>query len=180
MRRHLFALIALVCAVPAQADRVDDFVKAELERQRIPGASIAVVRRGKVARTRGYGLANVELRVPATRDTVFQLASVSKQFAAAAIMLLAQDGRLAVTDPLDRHLAGVPGSWHGITLHHLLTHTSGIASSLPGWTRTAEWSDEQVLKAAAEAPGALPTRRGLGVQQHRLPPARRGSAPARR
>jgi CubicO group peptidase (beta-lactamase class C family) len=156
MRHQLMVLLAVLCAAPAAADRVDDFVDAELRRQRIPGVSIAVVRRGKVVKAKGYGLANVELPAPATRDSVFQIASVSKQFVAAALMLLAQDGKLAVTDPLGKHLGGVPETWNGVTLRHLLTHTSGIASSLPGWTLTTEWSDEQVLKAAAEAPVRVP------------------------
>ncbi len=110
----------------AGLDSVDRFVQAERERQHIPGLSVAILRGDSVVLARGYGMANVELGVPASERTIYQSGSVAKQFTAAAIMLLVQDGRLHLNDTITRWLPEGPSWWHGITIRHLLTHTSGI------------------------------------------------------
>lgn len=83
-------------------------------------------------------MANIELQVPNTTKTKFRLGSITKQFTATAIMMLAQQGKLAVDDPLGKHLDPTPGAWSGVTLHHLLCHTSGIPNftSLPDYAQT--------------------------------------------
>src|SRR5690606_28107596 len=91
-----------------------------------PGAAVLVLRDGEPVVRKGYGLADLEQGTPVTPDTRFRLASVSKQFTAAAILLLVQDGTLSLDDPLRRWLAGLPPATEGITLHHLLSHTSGL------------------------------------------------------
>jgi CubicO group peptidase (beta-lactamase class C family) len=96
----------------------------------------ALVARGdKVLFTHACGYANVEWQVPNTPQSVFRIGSVSKQFTAAAILLLEERGKLSVSDPVRKHVFEVPDSWKDITIHHLLTHTSGIFSitSLPGF-----------------------------------------------
>lgn len=100
-----------------------------------PGAAVAVVVDGAIVHQQGYGLANVEWAIPIAPDTVFRLASITKQFTATAIMLLAEAGKLSVDDPLTKFLPTYPTSGHEITVHHLLTHTSGIKSytSIEGW-----------------------------------------------
>lgn len=108
------------------APRIDAFVRAEMVRQKIPGVAVAVVQRGDVLLAKGYGLANVEHQVPVTTDTIFQSGSLGKQFTAALALLLIEDGKLALTDPLAKYLPDAPAAWSAITLHHLLTHTSGI------------------------------------------------------
>ena len=118
----------------AAADVVDDFVKAHMERHRIPGLSLVVRRDGVVTKAAGYGLANVELDVAATPETVFQSGSVGKQFTAMAVMMLVEEGKLGLDDPLAKHFPGAPASWKGITVRHLLTHTSGI----PDWEYAKE------------------------------------------
>ena len=97
-----------------------------MERRHIPGLSVAIVQGGKLLKAQGYGLANIELGVPVTTNTVFEIGSITKQFTAGLILMLAQDGKLAVDDPLSKHLRDLPASWSGITLRHLLTHTSGL------------------------------------------------------
>ena len=127
----LFLATALVPGVslaqaPARfAQRVDAYATAELARQRIPGFSLAVMRRGHIVLERGYGLANVEHQVAAQPVTVYQSGSLGKQFTAAAIMLLVQDGKLALTDPVTRFFPDAPPPWNTVTIRHLLTHTSG-------------------------------------------------------
>jgi D-alanyl-D-alanine carboxypeptidase len=95
-----------------------------------PGAALAVVRDGRVVKARGYGLASVELGVAATPDTVFEIGSITKQFTGAAVALLAAEGKLSPADSIAKHLDGVPEAWRGITIEHLLTHSSGIRNYL--------------------------------------------------
>ena len=91
-----------------------------------PGGVIAVARGGKLVFARGYGRANLETGTPATPDTVFRIGSLTKQFTAAAVLLLAQDGRLRIDDPVGKHLSEFPQG-DRTTIRQLLTHTSGIA-----------------------------------------------------
>jgi CubicO group peptidase (beta-lactamase class C family) len=111
---------------------IDRYVEAEMARQRIPGLALAVSQRGRPVHVRGYGLANVEHQVPVTDRTVFQSGSVGKQFTAAAVMLLVEDGRLGLDDPIVTFFDDAPASWSPITVRHLLTHTSGIANYTSG------------------------------------------------
>jgi CubicO group peptidase (beta-lactamase class C family) len=126
----LAALLALPHGSTAQRppapDSADRFVITEMRRQHIPGLALAVVSHGHVVKARGYGFANVELRVPATDTTVFQSGSVGKQFTAAAVLLLVEDGKLGLDDAVTKYLPEGDSVWHGVTVRHLLTHTSGI------------------------------------------------------
>lgn len=129
--------VALVLALSApiiarQADAIDAIVRAEMQAQRVPGMAVAVIRGGDVVAMRGYGLANVEHDVPVTEQTMFQSGSVGKQFTAVAVMLQVEDGRLSLSDPLSAFFPGSPASWQGITVRHLLTHTSGIPDYTDG------------------------------------------------
>jgi len=97
-----------------------------MEEEQIPGLSLAVLRKGEPLILQGYGIANLEYNVPATADTLYEIASVSKQFVATAIMILAAEGKLTVDDPITGYFRNSPVSWQRITIRHLLTHTSGI------------------------------------------------------
>lgn len=83
---------------------------------------------------RSYGVANVELNTPVTEDTVFEIGSLTKQFTAAAVMMLVEEGKIGLDDALAKYLAQVPAQWRGITVRQLLTHSSGIREylSVPG------------------------------------------------
>lgn len=105
---------------------VDRYVSGELKAQRIPGLALAVVRDGRVIKATGYGLANVELNVPVTPETVFQTGSVGKQFTATAIMMLVEEGKIGLDDPIGKYFADAPAAWQKISVRNLLTHTSGI------------------------------------------------------
>lgn len=126
---------------PAQTPRakqlvakVDEYMNAAVKFEKFSG-SILIVRSGVPVVTRSYGMANRELKVPNTPKTVFQLGSVSKQFTAMAIMQLKERGKLNLNDSICKYLDDCPATWQGITIHHLLTHTSGIKgfSTLPDW-----------------------------------------------
>jgi CubicO group peptidase (beta-lactamase class C family) len=90
-------------------------------------SGVAVARRGGViVAERAAGMADRELGLPCTPETRFQIASVSKQFTAAAVLLLASQSQLSLDDPVNRWFGGCPQDWQAITIHHLLTHTSGL------------------------------------------------------
>ena len=129
-RAAALLLAVLLCSLypPARAagDEVDAYALRQIHRHHIPGLSLAIVRDGRVVKAAGYGLANVELGARATPRTVYGLASMSKQFAAAAILLLVQDGKVSLGAPVSAYLRGTPAAWNAITVRHLLTHTSGL------------------------------------------------------
>jgi CubicO group peptidase (beta-lactamase class C family) len=123
----------LPAALPAQASgtgsldsRVDVYVASQLKVQHIPGIELGVMRDGHIVKARGYGLADVELDVPVTPETVFQTGSVGKQFTAMAVMMLVQDGKVRLDDTITKYFPEAPAAWHDITVRELLTHTSGI------------------------------------------------------
>jgi D-alanyl-D-alanine carboxypeptidase len=134
--------------LPVTPDHVDAFVEAEMARRHIPGLSLAVVKAGTIVKAKGYGLADVKRGERVTPETVFRIASVSKQFVAAGIMLLAQDGKLAIDDPVSKHLPRPPSSWDSITLRHLLTHTSGMPRESPAYMGSKVLADSVILQSA--------------------------------
>jgi CubicO group peptidase (beta-lactamase class C family) len=111
----------------AVSAKVDSVVEAQQKAQKIPGVSLAVCRDGKVIKASGYGLANVELDVPVTPETIFQTGSVGKQFTAMAVMMLVEEGKLQLDDRMTKYIPESPSSWKDVTIRQLLTHTSGIA-----------------------------------------------------
>jgi len=147
-------LSALLFAWPTLADQVDGYLKAQMEEHRIPGMALRIIQDGKVAKTATYGLANLELSVPVKPETVFEIGSITKQFTAAGILLLAQEGKLSVDDAISRHLKNTPGAWINITIRHLLSHTSGIKSytGLTGFELTRHLTQEQFIRAIGELP----------------------------
>ncbi|MEO5802750.1 MAG: serine hydrolase domain-containing protein [Verrucomicrobiota bacterium] len=138
----------------AHADRVDKYVRDEMEKRQIPGVALAIIRNGQATKTAAYGFANLELKSPAKPETVFEIGSVTKQFTAACILLLEQDGKLSVDDKISQHFPEIPTAWTNITLRHLLNHTSGIKSytGLDGFELTKHLSQEQFIKALWELP----------------------------
>ena len=113
----------------------------------VPGASLLVVRNGKPLIARGYGYANLEQHTQAGPETDYRLASITKQFIAAGILLLREDGALKLDDPIRKWLPELPASDDTITLEHMLTHTSGLVDyeDLIPADQTEQVSDQQVL-----------------------------------
>jgi CubicO group peptidase (beta-lactamase class C family) len=111
----------------AVSTKVDSVVEDQQKAQKIPGVSLAVCRDGKIIKASGYGLANVELGVPVTPETIFQTGSVGKQFTAMAVMMLVEEGKLQLDDRMTKYIPESPSSWKDVTIRQLLTHTSGIA-----------------------------------------------------
>lgn len=122
-------------AVLAADDEVDCYVQGQMQRLKIPGLSLAVVRNGKIIKQQGYGLADLELNAPATPASVYEIGSNTKQFTAAAVMMLIEEGKIALEDSIAKYFPGAPENWRGITVRHLLSHTSGIQNhvAVPGY-----------------------------------------------
>ena len=144
----------LLASQIAQADQVDTYLKSQMQQHRIPGLTLKVIRDGKTIKTAAYGLANVELNVPAKPETVFEIGSITKQFTAAGILLLAQDGKLSVDDKINQHLKNTPEAWGNVTIRHLLTHTSGIKSytGLEGFQIWRHLTQEQFIQSIGKEP----------------------------
>ena len=113
---------------------IDNFVQ-ESYKPAEPGVAVIVVRDGGIIFRKGQGIANLELEVPIEPDMVFRLGSLTKQFTAVAILMLAEQGKLTLDDSISKFLPDYPTHDHLITIKHLLTHTSGIKSytSMPEW-----------------------------------------------
>jgi CubicO group peptidase (beta-lactamase class C family) len=105
--------------------RMDEVVRFEVTNKRFSG-SVLIARGDHIVFSRGYGLANIEWNIPNTPTTKFRIGSVTKQFTAAAILLLEEQGKLKVEDSLKTHWPDAPAAWDKVTIFHLLTHTSGI------------------------------------------------------
>jgi CubicO group peptidase (beta-lactamase class C family) len=163
-RSLLFALSAMLAtcttttdsSAATPSDAVDNYIVEQMKKDNIPGLALAVVKGGKIVKAKGYGLANLELQVPATADTVFEIGSITKQFTATAIMMLAEQGKLSLDDKISKHVSGTPQVWQGVTVRHLLYHTSGIKAytSVEGFERTAflPTTHEEVVKFVAPYP----------------------------
>ncbi len=112
-------------STPPADESVDELVRPEMSKCRIPG--LAVIQDGRIIKMTAYGMPNLEHDVPVTKDTVFELASLTKQFTATGIMRLMERGKLKLDDPIVPFLPDSPAAWKGITVRHLRTHTSGLA-----------------------------------------------------
>jgi D-alanyl-D-alanine carboxypeptidase len=148
-------VLSLLLCWSALANDIDQLVRAEMEKQRVPGIAVAVVRDGKIVVAKGYGLANVEHQVPVTTSTVFQGASIGKQFTATAVMMLVEEGKVALDEKISKYLGDVPPSWAGITVRHLLTHTSGLTQYPPGFDQRRDYSEDELLKIIQSVPLAF-------------------------
>lgn len=162
----LFAMLPLAAATPAvprsgasdlapvgqeSPDKKIDSILKEWDTPNSPGASVAVIDKGKIVFAKGYGAANLEYGIPITPETVFHVASVSKQFTAMAVVLLESDGKLSINDDIRKYLPELPDYGYKITIQNLLHHTSGIRDQwqtlgLAGWSLEDVITQDQILR----------------------------------
>ena len=149
--RFLIALIllALGSATWARADQIDDYVKRQMERNHIPGMAVAIIRDGKLAKTQGYGSANLEWDAGVSSDTAFQMASGTKMLTGTLLMKLVEDGKIGLDDPVSKYIPEAPATWKEITVRRLAAHQSGL--KMPPLSSSFKTLDEAV-KAASELP----------------------------
>jgi len=154
-KQFTFALLAMTILRATYAgntaDKVSGFVNEYLKKNQIPGCAVMVRHDGKVALCQGYGVANVEHGVRVTPQTVFQSGSVGKQFTAMAIMMLIEEQKLALEDPISKYLA-VPENWSAIRVRHLLTHTSGLGDYPESFSLQRDYTEDELLKMITAQP----------------------------
>lgn len=150
--KKLLLLLLFPALCFAQVDSTDIIVKQLMEKQKVVGLSLAIIKNGQPVVNKGYGLANVELNVPVTAETAIRLGSVSKQFFATAIMKLMQDGKLNIEDPVHKYFPDAPATWRPIKIKHLLNHTSGLQREGPAYNNFKIQSDLDIIKSAYNLP----------------------------
>src|SRR6185503_16097419 len=136
-------------AISVKIDRVID---EQMVANKIPGVSLAVLRKGKIVLLKSYGLANVEHQVPVKPETIFQSGSMGKQFTATGIMILAQENKLSLDDRVSKYFPDVPATWKDITIYHLLTHTSGLGDYPPEIDLKRDYTEDEFFAAFKKAP----------------------------
>jgi len=144
-------LLFFVVTATAQNDsnaKIDEFVKAEMQRQHLPGVSLAIVQNGTLVYAKGYGYSNVEHQVPVKPETIFQSGSVGKQFTATAVMMLVEEGKVSLDEKISKYLGEVPEAWQNITVRHLLTHTSGLTDYPNDFDFRRDYTEDELLKRA--------------------------------
>jgi CubicO group peptidase (beta-lactamase class C family) len=133
-------LVSAVVACAQDTARMEAVVKAQTAGDRYMG-NVLVVRDGVTLFSGSYGWANLEWKVPHTPTSKFRIGSVTKQFTAAAILLLEERGKLKVGDLVSKYVPATPDAWKDVTVHHLLSHTSGV----PSFTDLPDYKKWQVL-----------------------------------
>lgn len=144
-----------------QTERVDVYVREQMAANHIPGLSLAVVRGGKIVLAKGYGMANLELSAPANEKTAYAIYSVTKIFTAVATMMLVEEGKVSLDEPVSKYVAGLPAAWQRVTVRQLLTHTSGIKSlhesSFDPNNLMRRYTQAEIMNLTANAPLDFPS-----------------------
>jgi CubicO group peptidase (beta-lactamase class C family) len=151
-----FSAVRAPAQSPAITAAVTDYVKAEMQRQHIPGLSLLVVKNGKILRAEGFGLANVELQTPVKAETAFQSGSVGKQFTATAVMMLVEEGKIGLDDALTKYFVDAPATWKDVTVRELLSHTAGFGDYPKDFDFRKDWTEDEELKLIESIPLAYP------------------------
>ena len=136
----------------AVGQRVDAYVKGEMQKGHIAGLSLAVVKDGRIVKATGYGLANVETGTPATAETVYKIASVSKKV---MTTLICYGGRMASCqrdDKIDLYITGTPDAWKDISIRQVLTHTAGLPLDPPDFEPYKEIPDAATVSSLFSHP----------------------------
>lgn len=139
-------------AQPNVSARIDSYVKTEMGRQKIPGISLAVLRNGKISLLKSYGFANIEHQVPVKPETVFQSGSIGKQFTAAAVLMLVEEGKISLDDKITKYFTDAPDTWKNITVRNLLNHTSGLGDYPPEIELQRDYTEDEYLAFIKKSP----------------------------
>ena len=150
MKRLTTLLLVFLCSISFAQKKTDsltakmDAIFEKYNTKTTPGLAAGIVRNGKVIFKKGYGLANMEYDIPNSSSSVYDIASVSKQFAGLAISTLVQEGKIALTDDIHKYLPEVPDFGKTITIQHLVHHTSGLRD-WPEGLNVAGWRWDEVF-----------------------------------
>ena len=188
-RMALLLLLSLPLAGSAsQAPLIDESkIDAVFSRwtRETPGCAVGVAQGGKPVLQKAYGMADLEHDVPNRADTIFEAGSVSKQFTAAAVLLLAQEGKLSLDDPVRKYVPELPDYGAPLTIRHMLQHTSGLRdwgeiAAIAGWPRTTRVHTHAHVLDILSRQKALnfPSGHAVLLQQHAATTSRRSSSRA--
>jgi len=108
------------------ADAIDDIVAKEMQKAKIPGLSLGIMRNGKLIRKQAYGLADIELQAPAGENDLYEIGSMTKQFTAFLTLMLVEEGKIGLDDPVSKYIPESPEAWKEVTVRNLLNQNSGI------------------------------------------------------
>lgn len=134
------------------SDSADSYVYERMKALNIPGLAIAITKNGEILQIKTWGKANLETGADVTPESLFMIASLSKSFISAAILLLQQDGKLGLDDKITRYLDSIPDLWKEITVRQLLTHTSGIVRDPADYHPYKEQPVSDVIKSIYTVP----------------------------
>ncbi len=143
----------------SQEKQIDDYVAAQMASQHVPGLSLVVTRSGVPVLAKGYGMADIGSATPARKQTVYRIAAVSQQFAAAAVLLLAQDGKLSLDQHFAQYFPVAPAAWQDITIRQLLQHTAGLQRDFQAYDPTHQYTANELVQLM----GAIPMQSAPGA-----------------
>jgi CubicO group peptidase (beta-lactamase class C family) len=133
-------------------DNIDTFVAQEMQKEQIPGLALTIIKDGQIVKAKGYGYSNLEHQVPVKPETIFQSGSIGKQFTATAIMLLVEDGKINLDDPISKYLSNTPAAWKNITVRKLLSHTSGLGDYPEDFDYRKDYTEKQLYEILKTQP----------------------------
>ena len=147
-------LLAFAALAPAQnsRDKVDAYIHTAMAKRQIPGLALLVVRDGKIIKQQGYGFSNVELQVPVKPGTLFQSGSMGKQFTATAVMMLVEEGKVGLDDPLTKYFPEAPAFWSKVKVRNLLSHTGGFGDYPDKFDFRKDYTEDELLKIVESIP----------------------------
>jgi CubicO group peptidase (beta-lactamase class C family) len=138
----ILSMLAALASAQLNPQRLDEQAQAYFDAGKFNG-TVLVAKDGRPVLSKGYGMANFEWNIPNTPDTKFRLGSITKQFTAMTLLLLEQQGKLKLTDPVCKYVDPCPETWKPITLHQVVTHTAGI----PNFTAFPDYASTMMLKS---------------------------------
>jgi len=123
-------------------DSIDVFLESKMKQLNIPGLQLAVIKHGKIVKSKSYGFANIENAIEVTHESMFSINSCTKSFVGVAIMQLQEDGKLDVNDPISKYLDDLPPTWQPLTIKQLLTNSSGLPNIINEYEQIFAGGDE--------------------------------------
>lgn len=128
LKKSLTATLLFFCTISvfSQTDSIDVFIQNQMQKRKIPGLELAIVRHGKIIKTGYYGLANIQDSIAVSNKSVFNINSITKAFVGVAVLQLVEEGKLKLNSPISEYLTDIPKTWKSVKVQQLLSHTSGI------------------------------------------------------
>lgn len=158
----LWAQVTLAQTPGPATARVDSFVRTTMDRLCVPGLAVAVVHRGNIVLLRTYGVANREWNTPVTAHTNFQIASCTKLLTSTLLLKALYERRLSLDDSVSRYVDSIPAAWRGLTVRHLMNHSSGLRA----FAGDPNTPTAAVVRALRDSTLAYPTGTRQAYAQH--------------